>query len=177
MKHVVGILVMLMVAAAVHAVDPPKEKTTLKGHKELVFSVAFSSDGKLLASSSADSSVKIWDVPAGKEQTTLNGHLGAVFSVAFAPDDKSVASAGEDMLIRLWDVAGAKEKFALKGHTSGVMAVAFSPSGKSVASAGLDNQARLWDLASHNTVSIPGAHRPPFLPCLQRRCQVACHRQ
>ena len=89
---------------------------TLKGHTDLVYSVAFAPDGKTLAtgSGSRDQTVKLWDVTTGKELATLKGHTrypSAVVSVAFAPDGKTLATVSWDMTVnvKLWDVATRKE--------------------------------------------------------------------
>ena len=94
-----------------------KEQATLKGHTDAVYSVAFSPDGKTLASGSGDKTIKLWDVATGKEQATLKGHTELVSSVAFSPDGKTLASGSEDQTIKLWDVATGKEQATLKGHT------------------------------------------------------------
>ena len=84
----------------------PKLRDTLKGHTDGVNSVAFSPDGKMLAS--AGLSITLWDVATGKEQATLKGHRGLVNCVAYSPDGKTLASGGEDKTIKLWDVATGK---------------------------------------------------------------------
>src|SRR5438876_127611 len=75
------------------------------GHSGFVLSVAFSPDGKMLASGSADNTIKLWDVASGQELKTLKGHSGSVYSVAFSADGKTVASGSRDTTIRLWNVA------------------------------------------------------------------------
>src|ERR1700726_2617232 len=82
----------------------PKLRDTLLG-PSMVTSVAYSPDGKTLASGSTDQTITLWDVATGKEQATLQGHTELLSSVAYSPDGKSLASASEDKTVKLWDVA------------------------------------------------------------------------
>src|SRR5438105_4474763 len=79
----------------------PTLRNTLKGHNTNdVYTVAFSPDGKTLASGNLDETIRLWDVATGKEQATLNGHTSLVFSVAFGPDGKTLASGSMDTTIK-----------------------------------------------------------------------------
>jgi WD40 repeat protein len=77
---------------------------TKLAHQDSVWSVAFSPDGKTLASGSRDSTIKLWDIGTSKVLTTLSAHRGEVSSVAFSPDGKTLASGSWDSTIRLWNL-------------------------------------------------------------------------
>jgi dipeptidyl aminopeptidase/acylaminoacyl peptidase len=110
--------------------------------------VAFSPDGKTVASGSVDNTVRLWDAATGEERQKLEGHDSWVRAVAFSPDGKTVASGSHDNTVRLWDAATGEERQKLEGHEGGVSMVAFSPDGKTVASGSWDKMVRLWDAAT-----------------------------
>jgi WD40 repeat protein len=109
---------------------PSKIVRTLLGHKRNVTSVAFSPDGKILASGSEDESLKLWNIDTGEEIRTLKAHNFWVTSVAFSPDGKLLASGGEDKIVNLWEVSSGKKLDSLHGHDNSVTALAFSGLGE-----------------------------------------------
>jgi hypothetical protein len=85
-----------------------REQATINRHTDMVLSVAYSLDGKTLASGNGDHTIKLWDVATDKERATLQGHIYVVFSVAYSPEGKTLASGSADNTIGLWDVATGK---------------------------------------------------------------------
>ena len=120
-------------------------KTTLEGHTNIVPSVAFSPNGKMLASASWDQTVRIWNVNTGRLLHILRGHTNDIMSVAFSPDGQTLASSSWDSTIRLWNPRTGKLKRTLTGHAGGVASVAFSPDGQTLASGSADQTIRLWN--------------------------------
>jgi eukaryotic-like serine/threonine-protein kinase len=132
------------------------------GHTAPIRALSLSADGTLLASGSADNTVKIWDVSSGKLLQTLKGHTAPVNSVALSQDGKTVISGSDDNTIKIWDVATAALRHTLTEHTDKVYAVALSPDGKAIASGSQDFTVKLWDAETGElvrTLSQPAGHR------------------
>ena len=133
------------VSALHSALIASRVRLTLHGHQDIVTTVVFSPDGRLLATSGWDETAKVWSAATGQELLTLRGHPGhLVRSVAFSPDGKRVVTGGADGIAKVWDAATGRELLALPGHAGPIFEVAFHPDGKRIATASLDRTA-LWD--------------------------------
>ncbi|KAK6527333.1 hypothetical protein TWF281_010518 [Arthrobotrys megalospora] len=129
---------------------------TLKGHDDDVSAIAFSSDGKLLASASCDGTIRLWDA-AGSPLQTLEAHEHGVAALAFSPDSKSLASGSHDATVRLWEVTGAPLQ-VLEGHTGCVTAITFSSNGEFLVSASHDETVGVWNAATGMPLQILKGH-------------------
>ncbi|HET6868780.1 MAG TPA: PQQ-binding-like beta-propeller repeat protein [Solirubrobacteraceae bacterium] len=128
----------------------------LHGHSDAVYAVAYSPDGRTLASASADHTIRLWSVANMTELgKPLTGHTDTVFSVAFSPDGRTLASGSNDNTIRFWNVATHRQMGQPLVSTDSIQQVAFSPDGRLLASAGDDHTVRLWNVATHKPVGAP----------------------
>jgi len=124
------------------------------GHSSKVTALAYSPDGRLLASGSEDKTVKIWEASTGREIRTLYGHTWKVTAVAFSPDSQMLASASWDRTVRIWNVRTGKELIRLEGHTDLVTAICFSRDGSVLASIADDKTVRIWETATGKQIQL-----------------------
>ena len=167
MKTIVSLLILLTLfsISTFAANSPPRQKAILKAGT-YPNSIAFSPDGKTLASSNsgtsthAFASLRLWDVLSGQSKANLAEDRSGIVSVAFSPDGSTLATAGPwQHGLRLWDVASGKQKTVLAGkHGLDVFSVAFSPDGSTLASGCRDNTVRLWDTISEEQISVFTGH-------------------
>ncbi|CCA76249.1 related to WD40-repeat protein (notchless protein) [Serendipita indica DSM 11827] len=132
---------------------------TLRGHRAIVETVAFSSDGLVIISGSRDGTLRLWNSETGRQiGLPFEGHTDQVNSVAFSPDSRHIVSCSNDKTVRLWDVeTGDQVLPPLEGHTSWVNSVAFSPDACHVASGSHDCTVRLWNAEEGRQIGEPFA--------------------
>ena len=130
-----------------------------RGRSCTVLAVAFSPDGRWLASGSEDKTIKLWEAATGQEVRTLAGHTNGVMALAFSPDGRWLASGSKDKTIKLWEAATGQEVRTLAGHTGTVMAMAFSPDGRWLATGSEDNTIKLWEAATGQEVRTLKGHK------------------
>ena len=150
--------------AAIVALPPFATPTVAQHARTLtldgwVGAVAFSPNGKFLATGSSDNLARLWDVATGKELVSFRGHRDYVAAVAFSPDSKTLATGSYDHTARLWDLSSGKTRAELRGHRGGVMAVAFSPEGQMLATGSIDGDVKLWDAASGKLIKTLSGHK------------------
>src|SRR5205085_2209675 len=134
------------------ALDSAEVQRVLLGHTDAVSALAFSGDGKLLASGSHDRTARIWDVAAGTARHVLKGHTGLVAGVAFKPDSSRLATAAHDQSVRVWSVAdGVAEQrldhamAEIQDRRARVQDVVWSPDGRSIVSCSAGQVLWVWE--------------------------------
>jgi WD40 repeat protein len=127
------------------------EISVLRGHRDQVIGLAFSRDGKRLASGDLSFEVRLWDLDNRAPPTVLKGHEGRIRELAFSRDGRTLLSAGADKTVRVWDVESGSLRATLKDHPGEVYAVTFSPDDQLIAAAS-GKLARIWDLPTSRVV-------------------------
>ena len=125
--------------------------------------VAFSSDGKFLATGDSNGVVSLWATASRREIFICKGHSRCVYSVTFSPDSTTIASGSDDQTVRLWDINSGECRNILKGHTSSIYSIAFSFDGALLASASYDRTVQLWDVKSGKCCKTLQGHTSPVI--------------
>jgi WD40 repeat protein len=137
----------------------PHPLYTYRGHSFIVGAVAWSPDGRRIASGDMD--VQVWDATDGGHVFTYRSHSSYVHAVAWSPDGRRIASGGNDNTVQVWDAADGGHVFTYRGHSDGVSAVAWSPDGRRIASGDMDVQ--VWDAADGSHVFTYRGHASAVL--------------
>lgn len=124
-----------------------------------ILSLAFSPDGKLLATGDVNGEIYLWQIADGQPVLSCKGHAGWVHAIAFSPNGKMLCSASSDHTVKLWDVSDGSCLKTLTGHHQRVRSVAFSPDGMTIVSGGSDATIRLWDTNSGKCIRVLSGHK------------------
>jgi hypothetical protein len=132
------------------------------GHGEAVEILAFSPNGKLLASANSSQPVRLWDAATGAERRTLTNRNKGVYAPAFSPDGRLLAGADaeQDNAVCLWEVLTGQEVRRFLGHETAALCVAFAPDGRTVASGNADSTILLWDVTGRRAANRTETARP-----------------
>jgi WD40 repeat protein len=137
------------------------ELITLRGHEKPVSTLAFSPDGRLVATGSWDHDIRVWDLQTQNLLRLLPGHTDSVTNVKFSPDGRRLASSGKDGAIRLWDTATWASHplpFEPGWQNKILREVTFSPDGATLAAADDEGMIRAWNMADGRLIHVGRAH-------------------
>ena len=140
-------------AFVVHFVLAPKH-FTYNGHSNYVGAVAWSPDGKRIASASGDGTAQVWDAAGGGHVLTYRGHSSDVLTLAWSPNGQYIATGGIDGIVQVWNPATGATVYTYRGHTDGVFDVAWSPDSQRIASASNDGSVQIWDALTGKRLAI-----------------------
>ncbi|HWS84636.1 MAG TPA: serine/threonine-protein kinase [Ktedonobacteraceae bacterium] len=131
---------------------------TYTGHHGFVNALAWSPDGKRIASGSDDSTVQVWNAANGSNVYTYQSHSNLVEAVAWSPDGKRIASGGFDSTVQMWDAADGGHASTYHMHSGYVVTVAWSPDGKRISSGSYDKTVQVWNASNGNLICTYSKH-------------------
>ncbi len=144
-----------------------RQRHRLVGHSDTIYGVAFSPDGRRLATGSGGSrgstkpgTVKTWELATGKELAQLGGHNGPIFGVVFSPDGRRLATASGDRTVKVREVVTGQELLSISAHAGTIYSLAFSPDGRRLATVSQDKLLKVWNVAGPSPAARPGGSEP-----------------
>jgi WD40 repeat protein/serine/threonine protein kinase len=140
-------------------VESRRELLSLNGHSEVVFSVAFSPDGRRIVTCSRDNTAKVWDAATGANLLTLRHRL-QIERASFSSDGKRIVTASEDQTAKVWNAETGQELLTLTGHTGGLYSAVFSPDDRLIVTTSRDGTVKVWDPEAVREVFILNGENP-----------------
>ena len=131
---------------------------TYRGHTDAVTAVAWSPDGKVIASASYDTTIQVWNVSDLKPLFTYRGHRSKVWALTWSPDQRRIASASDDHTAQVWDALTGNNAATYTGHSDELRAIAWSPDGLKIASGSFDKTVQVWDTTTLQTLLTYNGH-------------------
>ena len=170
-------VLMALVTAGVAVAQQATIVGTLDGHTDPVYAIAWSPDGKTLATAGFDNTVRLWDAATRKEIKKYEGHTKLVLAVAIAPDGKHILSGSQDNTAKIWDVPTSGPVKTFAGHPAALEALAVKPDGKQFAAAA-GKSVKIWDLTTGAAVKDLEGHAGEVASAVvARRRRPARHRR
>jgi eukaryotic-like serine/threonine-protein kinase len=130
----------------------------LSGHREIVFSAAYSPDGTRIVTASRDKTARTWDARTGVQLAVLSGHDDRVNSAKYSPDGTRIVTASYDGTARIWDARTGAQLAVLSGHGHEIISASYSPDGTRIVTAGADKTARIWDAQTDAQLTVLSGH-------------------
>jgi WD40 repeat protein len=134
---------------------------TYRGHSDWVWSVAWSQDGRRIASASGDQTAQVWDATSGDHLTRYTGHSDSVYTLGWSPGGGRMASGSNDKTVQVWDPTFGDHFYTYTGHRDWVWSVSWSPDGKRIASGGGDSTVQVWNSGDGSHVFSYRGHSAP----------------
>ena len=129
----------------------------IEAHSNWIWAIAFSPDGQYLASGSADTTIKIWNIKTGECNLNLDCSLNKVMSIAFHPNSRMLAS-GDGELIKLWNLKTGELIQTFAGHNGTVLSLVFDWQGNTIVSSGIDSTIKIWEVDTARCIRVLSGH-------------------
>jgi WD40 repeat protein len=133
-------------------------------HKDVVYRVAWSPDGKYIASTGYDGDVKIWEALSGRDLSAYHRHVGQVLALGWSPNGKLLASGGTNASLQIWEALSGRLVHTCSRSGTQIRSLSWSPDGKHLVSGGAKDKVHIWDVDTGQQIFVYSGHEPPASP-------------